>query len=129
MAFSVSAEIVHPTDRTRRKEISLLVNLGSTLCWIPKEVAESLELPRLGWREFRTANGDAIRRETVAALMELQGRLGATVVVLAGPDDVPAVGLVVLESLGLGFDEANSRLIPKDLLAMGSILACESFST
>ena len=110
--------IAHPWDRSRRAEVNLTLGTRATLSWVPREVVERLELPRLPRRRFLLRDGSTIERETAAAIVELSGNFVGASVVVAESGDRHHLGMTTLESLGLAFNPAGARLVPKPLLAM-----------
>lgn len=116
--FSVRTAVKHPADRTRVEEIDLFVDTGATLSWVPREVLERLDVPRLPRRQFVLADGGTVERETALVLMQLDRTEGGVTVVFAEPGDAHLLGATALETLGLGVDPIRRQLIPRSLLAM-----------
>jgi clan AA aspartic protease len=115
--FSVRVTIAHPADTSRQAEIELLVDTGATLSWVPREVLDSLGVPRLRRRSFLVADG-TIERETAGAIVRLNGSEANVTVVVAEPEDGRLLGATALESLGFAVDPIRRRLVPQELLAM-----------
>ena len=116
--FSVRVGIAHPTQIERAAEVELLVDAGATLSWVPREVLEPLDPPRLGRRSFLVADGPRVERETVGVIMRLDGTQGLLTVVVAEPGDGHLLGVTALETLGYAVDPIERRLVPHALLAM-----------
>ena len=118
--FSVLATITHPGDTTRSAEVALLVDTGATLSWVPRELLERLDVPRLARRPFVLADGKTIERDTAGVLMRLNGTDGMVTVVVAEAGDAHLLGATALETLGFGIDPIRQQLRPQALLAMRS---------
>ena len=116
--FSVRVTIVHPIDRQQKRDVELLVDTGSTLSWVPREVIDQLKLPRLPRRRFVMADGRHMERETAGGIVQLDGKEAIVTLVLAEPGDASLLGVTALETLGFGVDPIGLRLVPQELLAM-----------
>lgn len=116
--FSVRATIAHPGDPARVADVELWVDTGATLSWVPREVIERLDVPRLPRRPFLLAGGRTIHRDTAGALIRLDGSEAIVTLVVAEPGDGHLLGATTLETLGFGVDPINRRLVPQTLLAM-----------
>jgi clan AA aspartic protease len=109
---------MHPSDRSRKAEVDLLVDTGATLTWVPRQIVEQLGLPRLTKRGFLIADGSTIERETAGALLRVRDVESIVTLVIAEPGDGRLLGATALESLGFAVDPVNLRLVPQALLAM-----------
>ncbi len=116
--FSVKATVAHPSDPTRVAEVELWVDTGATLSWVPREVIERLDVPRLPGRSFLVADGRIIERDTAGAAVRLNGSEAIVTVVLAEPGDGHLLGATTLETLGFAVDPVHRCLVPRTLLAM-----------
>jgi len=116
--FSVRVTVAHPTDPDRREEVSLLVDTGATLAWVPRQVVERLGIPLLGRSSFLVADGRTIERETAGARLGLDGRQAVVTVVIGESGDSGLLGVTALETLGFAVDSIHERLVPRTLLAM-----------
>ena len=116
--FSVRTTVAHPTDPDRAADVDLLVDTGATLSWVPREVIEHLDVPRLPRRPFLVADGRTVERGTAGALMRVNGSQAIVTVVIAEPGDGHLLGATALESLGFAVDPVQRQLVPRALLAM-----------
>ena len=94
------------------------VDTGATLSWVPREIIERLDVPRLRRRPFLVADGRTIERDTAGAMVRLNGSEAMVTLVIAEPGDGHLLGATTLETLGFAVDPINHRLIPQTLLAM-----------
>ncbi len=116
--FSVQATIAHPSDPARAVDVELWVDTGATLSWVPREIIQRLDVPRLRRRPFLVADGRTIERDTAGAIVRLNGSEAIVTLVIAEPGDGHLLGATTLETLGFTVDPINRRLVPRTLLAM-----------
>ncbi len=116
--FTVQMTVAHPADPSRSAQVDLFVDTGATLSWLPKELLERLEVPRVGRRTFLIADGRKIERETGGVVLRYDGTQANVTVVFAEQGDSYLLGATSLETLGFGVDPINLRLIPQTLLAL-----------
>lgn len=116
--FTVRVTIAHPNDPTRAADVELWVDTGATLSWVPREIIERLDVPRLRRRPFLDEDGRTIERDTAGATVRLNGSEAIVTLVIAEPGDGHLLGATTLETLGFAVDPINRRLLPQTLLAM-----------
>lgn len=116
--FSVTVNIVHPTDPEKSAQADLLVDTGATLSWVPREILERIGAPRVSRMKFRVADGRTVERETSLVIFKVNGSSSGVPVVMAEPGDGLLLGATALEALGYGVDPVRLRLVPQALLAM-----------
>lgn len=97
-------------DGRRDETVELLVETGSTLTWIPEDVAVRLSIEPTGRALFETADGRILERPIGDALVDVQGSEGFVGVVFARPDDATVLGVTALERLGLEVDPVRRVL-------------------
>jgi len=102
----------------RTEELSLLVDTGATLSWIPRTVLERLGVGALSRLPFTLSDGRTLERETSAVLLTIDGRKAAVPVALGEPGEEAVLGATALEGLGLMVDPVAKNLVPRDLLAL-----------
>jgi clan AA aspartic protease len=98
--------------------VELLVDTGATLSWVPREVIDQLNVPRLARRSFRMADGRTIERETAGAIVQFNGSEANVTLVVAELGDGRLLGATTLESLGFAVDPIRRQLVPQEFLAM-----------
>jgi predicted aspartyl protease len=105
---------IYSMDLSRSETLTLIVDTGSTLTWIPEEVALRLGLrPERDW-VFRTIEGEDITRPVGPAMIECAGDRTPVRVVFAREKDLPVLGVTVLELLGLQVDPYSQVLRKSD---------------
>lgn len=107
---------VRAIDGTRREEVRLLVDTGSTYSWISRRTLEGLGVKSTRRTRFRTMKGDIVEREVGHVLAEYDGEEAPTTAVFAGDGDGNVFGLHGLESLGLEVDPTTQQVRKSDAL-------------
>src|SRR5260370_15899793 len=75
--FEVKVKLANLAALGRTEEVSLLVDTGATLSWIPREILEKLGVVAFSRLPFTLADGHRLERDTTAVLMTVDGRKGA----------------------------------------------------
>ena len=97
-------------DRSRSAAIELLVDTGSTLTWVPEEIATELGVRPSGIREFQTGDGKTIHRPIGEAPLEVAGRRLTVPIAFARPEDARVLGVTAMEILTLVVDPVTRSL-------------------
>src|SRR5579859_1725032 len=113
--FEVNVKVANLASPGRTEEVSLLVDTGATLSWIPRSVLEKLGVQAFSRLPFTLADGHRLERDTTAVLMIVDGRKGAVQVAFGEPGEEPVLGATSLEGLGFMDDPEGQKLIPRDL--------------
>jgi clan AA aspartic protease len=116
--ITVTVTVSNPSERSRQAVVKLIVDIGATLSWVPREIVERLGVPLLRRRPFLLADGRTIERDTAGTVVKLNGTEANVTIVIAEKGDGHLLGVTALETLGLAVDPVNLRLIPQTLLAM-----------
>ena len=116
--FDVKVKLGSLTAPERTEEVSLLVDTGATLSWIPRAILERLGAPVVSRLPFTLADGRELERETTAVLLTIDGRRAAVQVAFGEPGEEPVLGATALEGLGLLVDPVAKKLLPRNLLAL-----------
>jgi len=98
--------------KERSRDIELVVDAGATFPIIPKELVSELAIQPSEKRTFKLADGTQIIRDMGWAGMAYDGRRSPALVVLGEPEDIPILGAIPLEGLGLEVDSVAKRLRP-----------------
>lgn len=113
--FSVDFTVRHK-DGTQRRELTGIVDTGSSFVIIPEHVLDEMGVQHEEMAIFRLADGSVREMDLGETLMDLDGRT-KTVQVVFGPDpDKVLLGATALEAFGLAADAKNHRLIPAELM-------------
>ena len=113
--FEVRVKLANLAAPSRTEEISLLVDTGATLSWIPRATLERLGVKAISRLPFTLADGHRLERDTTAVLMVVDGRKGAVQVAFAEPGEEAVLGATSLDGLGFMVDPVGQKLIPRDL--------------
>jgi len=116
--FNVKVKVANLAAPTRTEEVSLLVDTGATLSWIPRHVLERLGVAAVSRLPFSLADGRTLERETSAVLLTIDGRKGAVPVAFGELGEEAVLGATALEGLGLLVDPVGQKLVPRNLLAL-----------
>ncbi len=119
--FDVKVKLANLADPSRTQEVSLLVDTGATLSWIPRDILEKLGVPAYSRLPFTLADGRRLEPETTADLLTIDGRKAPVQVAFGEPGEEAALGATALEGLGFLVDPVGKKLVPRDLLALAVI--------
>ena len=116
--FEVKVKLASLTAPGRTEEVSLLVDTGATLSWIPREVLQKLGVKALSRLPFSLADGRRLERDVTAVLVTFDGRKAPVEVAFGEPGEEAVLGATALEGLGFMVEPVAKKLIPRDLLAL-----------
>lgn len=116
--FDVKVKLASLAAPQRTEEVSLLVDTGATLSWIPREILERLGVPVVSCLPFTLADGQTLERDTTAVLLTVDGRKAAVPVAFGEPGEESVLGATALEILGFLVDPVAMKLVPRNLLAL-----------
>ena len=122
--FNVKVKLANLAAPSRTEEVSLLVDTGATLSWIPRTILENLGVRAFSRLPFSLADGRRLERDTSAVLLAIDGRKAAVPVAFGEPDEEAVLGATALETLGLMVDPVGEKLVARDLRQ----LSCHSFA-
>ena len=111
--FTVRLEVADPQAR-RYEIVKAIVDPGATYTALPVSILERLGVVPHGTRRFVLADGRRVELGFGRTWMRLDGREEISPVVFQEEGAQPLLGAVTLETLGLGIDPVNGRLIPVD---------------
>lgn len=89
-----------------------LVDTGSELTWIPRQILEELGVAPQRKQGFIVADGRRIDRDIGYALVRAGGSEAPDLVVFAEPGDMTLLGAHSLEGLNVKVDPVRKELIP-----------------
>ncbi len=116
--FEVKVKLANLAAPGRTEEISLLVDTGATLSWIPREILQRLGVTAFSRLPFLLADGRRLERDVTAVLLSFDGRKAPVQVAFGEPGEEAVLGATALEGLGFLVDPVAKKLIPRDLLAL-----------
>lgn len=118
--FDVKVKLASLTARERTEEVSLLVDAGAALSWIPREVLGKLGLAPISRLPFTLADGRRLERDITPVLLTIDGRKAPVPVAFGEPGEEAVLGATALEILGFMVDPVGKKLVARDLLALMS---------
>jgi len=88
-----------------------LVDTGSELTWLPKDLLDGIKVVPLRKRGFSTATQQLVTRATGYAIVSAQGFETVDEVVFAEPGDLTLLGVRTLEGFGVTVDNIAHRFV------------------
>jgi predicted aspartyl protease len=88
-----------------------LVDTGSELTWLPRELLMSIRIIPLRKRSFSTPTQQLVTRETGYAILAAEGFETVDEVVFAEPGDMTLLGVRTLEGFGVMVDNIAHRFV------------------
>jgi predicted aspartyl protease len=116
--FEVKVKLANLAAPTETEELTLLMDTGATLSWIPRNILEGLGITALSRLPFTLAGGRRLDSEVTAVLLTIDGRKGGVPVAFGEPGEEAVLGATALEALGFAADPVGKKLLPRDLLAL-----------
>src|SRR5260370_38238092 len=98
--FEVQVKLASLVTSDRQEEVSLLVDTGATLSWIPREVLQKLGAAPVSRRAFSLADGRELERDVTGVLLTIDGKKAAATVSCGEPGEQAAIGATAPGSLG-----------------------------
>ena len=91
--------------------VEALVDTGSELTWLPRDILLSIRVAPLRKRGFSTATQQLVTRETGYAILAAEGFETVDEVVFAEPGDMTLLGVRTLEGFGVMVDNIAHRFV------------------
>lgn len=113
--FEVKVKLANQAAPSRTEEVSLLVDTGATLSWVPRPLLEKLGIKPTARLEFQLADGRLLQRDAGAALFTIDGKSLGIPVAFGEPGEESVLGATALEALGFIVDPVEQKLIPRNL--------------
>jgi predicted aspartyl protease len=89
----------------------VLVDSGSELTWLPKDLLAGIKVKPVRKRSFSTATKQLVTRETGYAIVSAEGFETVDEVVFAEPGDMTLLGVRTLEGFGVMVDNIAHRFV------------------
>jgi len=91
--------------------VEALVDTGSELSWLPREVLKSIGITPRRKRAFALANQRRVEREVGYAILSAEGYETTDEVVFAEPGDMTILGVRTVEGFGVMVDNIGHRSV------------------
>jgi aspartyl protease family protein len=118
--FEVTVELANMAAPERSREVSLVVDTGATLSWIPRAVLEKLGVAPLSRLPFTLADGRTLERDVTSVMLAINGRKAPVPVAFGDPGEEAVLGATALEIMGLVIDPVAQKLLRRNLLALAA---------
>jgi predicted aspartyl protease len=110
--FRTSLAVENPARRGELHALAdVLVDTGSELTWIPRQILEELGIRAERRYQFMLADVRVLERDVGYAIVHAEGVATADDVVFAEPGDLVLLGARSLEGLNLRIDPRSRRLV------------------
>ena len=119
--FKVSVVARNTTDESQVSEpTDVLVDTGSELTWLPRDVLTGINVTPVRKRNFTTATKPVVTRETGYAIVSAEGFETVDEVVFAEPSDMALLGVRTLEGFGVMVDNIAHRFVATTTIVAAS---------
>ena len=116
--FKVNLSAANPKEEHRQTPfIEALVDTGSELSWMPKQVLLDVGIHPRGKKRFTTADGQIIERDYGYAILSAEGYITIDEVVFAEGSDLTLLGVRTLEGFSVMVDNIGHRFVATTSLA------------
>jgi predicted aspartyl protease len=110
--FKVSVVARNTKDEQRVSPAAeVLVDTGSELTWLPRELLAGIGVTPVRKRNFSTATQQLVTRETGYAILSAEGFETVDEVVFAEPGDMHLLGVRTIEGFGVMVDNIGHRFV------------------
>ena len=117
--FYVRLVARNPKDEDRATgPIQVLVDTGSELSWLPRNVLEQIGLVPRRRCSFETATGELVSRDVGYAILAAEGFETNDEIVFAEPGDAHLLGVRTIEGFGVTVDNIGHRFVARPMLAV-----------
>ena len=116
--FKVNLSAINPKDEHRQTlPIEAIVDPGSLLSWMPREILLDIGIHSRGKKRFKTADGKIIERDFGFAILSVEGYSTIDEVVFAEKGDLTLLGVRTLEGFCVLVDNIGHRFVATTSLA------------
>jgi predicted aspartyl protease len=119
--FKVSVVARNTKDeRQVSQPTEVLVDTGSELTWLPKDVLTGISVKPVRRRNFTTATKQLVTRDTGYAILSAEGFETVDEVVFAEPGDMALLGVRTIEGFGVVVDNIAHRFVATTTIVAAS---------
>ncbi len=90
--FEVKVKLANLASPSQTADVSLQVDTGATLSWIPRTILEKLGAKAFSRLPFSLADGRRLERDTTAVLLTIDGRSAPVPVAFCEPGEEAVLG-------------------------------------
>ena len=110
--FKVNVVARNPKrEELATQPVEALVDTGSELTWLPREILKAAGISPRRKRIFSTATQQKVEREIGYAILSAEGYETSDEVVFAEPGDMTLLGVRTLEGFGVMVDNVGHRFV------------------
>jgi predicted aspartyl protease len=108
----VNLTAVNPVERKRRTPpVEVMVDTGSELSWMPKQLLLAAGITSEGKKRFSTATKQIVERDFGYAILEAEGYTTNDEVVFAEDSDMLLLGVRTIEGFSVMVDNIGHRFV------------------
>ena len=116
--FMVNMVAINPKEEHRcTPPVEVLVDTGSELSWLPKQLLLEAGIKPLGKKRFKLADNQIVERDYGYAILSAEGYTTIDEVVLGEAGDMSLLGVRTLEGFSVMVDNIGHRLVATVTLA------------
>ncbi|MCL2060604.1 MAG: hypothetical protein FWH01_16390 [Oscillospiraceae bacterium] len=120
--FKVNITATNPKEEHRQTpSIEALVDTGSELSWMPKQILLDAGIFPRGKKRFSTAEGKIVERDFGYAILSVDDYKTNDDVVFAEKGDLTLLGVRTLEGFGVMVDNIGHRFVATTSYATGNL--------
>lgn len=110
--FKVNVSAVNPEAPDKSTlPLEVLVDTGSELTWLPKDILDEIGILPRRKRNFQTATKQMVQRNVGYAILKSEGFETIDEVVFAEPGDMNLLGVRTIEGFGVMVDNISHRFV------------------
>ena len=116
--FMVNMVAINPKEEHRcTPPVEVMVDTGSELSWLPKQLLLEAGITSRGKKRFTLADNQIIEREFGYAILTAEGYTTIDDIVFAEPSDMNLLGVRTLEGFSVMVDNIGHRFVATATLA------------
>jgi len=110
--FKVNLIAINPKDEHRQTPpVEVLVDTGSELSWMPKQLLLDIDIHSRGKKRFTTASGQIVERDFGYAILSAEGYSTIDEIVFAETGDMALLGVRTVEGFSVMVDNIGHRFV------------------
>jgi len=110
--FKVNLTAINPKEEDRQTPpIEVMVDTGSELSWLPKQILLDAGITPRGKKRFYTATKQIVERDFGYAILSAEGFSTIDEIVFAGKGDLSLLGVRTVEGFSVMVDNIEHRFV------------------
>ena len=116
--FMVNLTAINPKEEHRcTPPVEVLVDTGSELSWLPKQLLLDAGITARGKKRFKLADNQVVERDYGYAILSAEGYTTNDEIILAEAGDMSLLGVRTLEGFSVMVDNIGHRFVATATLA------------